>query len=435
MAIFDDDYLRKLMGPSAHSQLRWLTEPTFQEQIRKFGEPSPGMLAVQEQIRKLTEQSSDVYALREQMRRYADPAASGLLALQDQMRKFAQASSPGLLALQEQMRSVTEQTSALLERQEHLRRQMEPSLVAFREGIGRFAETSSAISQHIREAAERSSSVLSIYSQQMRSVADLPSNLLAFQNQMQLVAEQSASFRMALSAAGLAGKFPLATVIEPLFADRMVALARANGELSELLGSSFTLDAVATADEFLEEPPAPAAFIDFLDRLGAVIRDYLAAARSIGDLANLYQMTMLMLTAATFWYAMYSATSKDIDQLRTIAEQQNEAVVRQTEVMREEFRASRQQFSDKLDELTKAIQQLAADKAATFGPAAVYRVDRATPVKAERKMKSQTIGWIQVGQAVFVVARDKKWVQIEYTDLATGTSETGWVVKKYLKRL
>jgi hypothetical protein len=50
-------------------------------------------------------------------------------------------------------------------------------------------------------------------------------------------------------------------------------------------------------------------------------------------------------------------------------------------------------------------------------------------------MKSQTISWLQVGQAVFVVARDKKWVQIEYVNLFTGQSEKGWVVKKYLKRL
>ena len=50
-------------------------------------------------------------------------------------------------------------------------------------------------------------------------------------------------------------------------------------------------------------------------------------------------------------------------------------------------------------------------------------------------MKSQTIGWLIVGQAVFVIAREKKWVEIEFVDFATGQSEKGWVAKKYLKRL
>jgi hypothetical protein len=70
-----------------------------------------------------------------------------------------------------------------------------------------------------------------------------------------------------------------------------------------------------------------------------------------------------------------------------------------------------------------------------FGPAAVYKVKRAIPVKAERKIKSQTIGWLIVGQAVFVIAREKKWVEIEFIEFATGQSEKGWIVKKYPKRL
>jgi hypothetical protein len=125
---------------------------------------------------------------------------------------------------------------------------------------------------------------------------------------------------------------------------------------------------------------------------------------------------------------MHSATSVDIEKL-------TEAVERQTDVIKQEFQPSRQQFSLRLDEMTRAVQQLATDKARSLGPAAVYKVKAAIPVKVERKMKSQTIGWLIIGQAVFVIAREKKWVEIEFVDLASGKSETGWVVKKYLKRL
>jgi hypothetical protein len=138
---------------------------------------------------------------------------------------------------------------------------------------------------------------------------------------------------------------------------------------------------------------------------------------------------------AALLYAMHSATSDDIENLRATVKLETEAVDRQTDVIKQEFQSSRQQLSQKLDDVTKAIHQLATDKAATFRPTTLYRVDRAIPVKVERKMKSQTVGWLQVGQAVFVVTREKKWVEIEYVDLTTGQSGKGWVVKKYLKRL
>lgn len=411
-----------------------------QERIRRFTEPSAGLLAIHEQVRKFTEQSSGLLAVEEQIRRFAEPAASGLISLQEQIRNFTQASSPGLLALQEQIRQFTDQSSGLLAIREQMRMLEEPSpaILALREAVSRFAYAAPAIHSfrdEIRNVAERSASLLSTYSEQMRKVTEPPAGLLAFQEQMRLVAEQAASFRTALSAAGLAGHFPFATAVEPLFAERLVALARAQGELDDVLGSSFSVDAVATADRFLDAPPAPAAFIEFLDRLASVIRTYLAAARSISDLAHLYELVTLLLMAATFWYTMYAATTEDIEKLQASVDRQTLAIEGQTDAMRHEFRASRQQFAEKLDELTKSVHELAAKKASTFGPAAVYRVDHAVSVKAERKMKSQTIGWLQLGQAVFVVAWDKKWVQIEYTDLATGTSDTGWVVKKYLKRL
>lgn len=419
-----NDHLRRLMEPSVQEQIRRLTKPRFQEQMRNLFDPS-----IQNAMRQLAQPSSGLSALR---------PPSGLPALQEQMRKFAEP-SPGMLALQEQVRKFLEQTSNLHVLQEQFSKFAEPSpaVIAFRQQMRSLTASSSmlAIQEQMRTLAERSSSLLSAYNEQMLKVMEPPSYLLAMQEQLQTVAERTASFPTALFVAGLAGRFPTATVFEPLFAERLVNLARAEGELDALLGTSLAIDAVATADEIIVVSPVPGAFLEFLDRLGTVIRLYFEAARSIADLAHLNNVTSLVLTAATLWYVMQAATSEDIDKLRTTVDQQRETVDRQTDAMRQEFKTSRQQFAKKLEELTKTVQQLATSKAATFAPAAVYRVDRAIRVKAERKMKSQTISWLQVGQAVFVVARDKKWVQIEYVNLFTGQSEKGWVVKKYLKRL
>jgi DNA anti-recombination protein RmuC len=138
----------------------------------------------------------------------------------------------------------------------------------------------------------------------------------------------------------------------------LVNLARAEGELDALLGTSLAVDAVATADEIIVVSPVPGAFLEFLDRLGTAIRLYFEAARNIADLAHLYNVTSLVLTAVTLWYVMQAATSEDIDKLRTTVEQQRETVNRQTDAMRQEFKTSRQQFAEKLEELTKRSNSL-----------------------------------------------------------------------------
>jgi hypothetical protein len=70
-----------------------------------------------------------------------------------------------------------------------------------------------AIQEQLRTLAERSSSLLSAYNEQMLKVMEPPSYLLAMQEQLQTVAERTASFRSALFVAGLAGRFPTATVL------------------------------------------------------------------------------------------------------------------------------------------------------------------------------------------------------------------------------
>jgi hypothetical protein len=120
-------------------------------------------------------------------------------------------------------------------------------------------------------------------------------------------------------------------------------------------------DVASAADEFSEGPLA--SFLGFLEQLFSLIRSYVENAKSITDLAYLYQVANFALMVAALWYAMRSVTSDDIENLRATVKLQTEAVERQTDVIKQESHCSRQQFSLKLDETTRAIQQLATDKA------------------------------------------------------------------------
>jgi hypothetical protein len=286
------------------------------------------------------------------------------------------------------------------------------------------------LSPELTAAFKQTRNVFAIYGEQMRQAIEPLSQLVVSQEQLRTLAGQSSNFSAALSVAAAAGQFPTALAAEQLIAERAVASARSEGRLSDIVGTSLTIDVASAADEFTEG--SLPSLIDFLERLLSLIRSYVGSAQSIADLAHLHQVATFALTAVALWYAMHSATSDDIENLRATV---TEAVERQTDVIKQESQSSRQQFSQKLDEVIRAVQQLATDKAKSFGPAAVYKVKRAIPVKAERKMKSQTMGWLLVGQPVFVIAREKKWVEIEFVNFAIGKSAKGWVVKKYLKRL
>ncbi len=110
---------------------------------------------------------------------------------------------------------------------------------------------------------------------------------------------------------------------------------------------------------------------------------------------------------------MQSPNTEDIDKLRS-------SVDRQTDVIREEATASRLQMKEAISALSQSVQQMTAIKAAALGYAVPYRVKRAVPVKAAKAIKAETVGAISIGQVVFGLVYEKKWVRIEAVDLTTG---------------
>ena len=218
---------------------------------------------------------------------------------------------------------------------------------------------------------------------------------------------------------GAIDRFSHGIVLEQLFAEQLVVTAANENKLNDVAGASLAVD-VAAAERMIEAE-GPAGLSLFFDRLAASIRFHFERVQSLAELFHLYNTAMLIAATLAVWYAMDSATSDDVKAVQT--------------AIREEGRASRQQISSKFDELLRGINEHAARKSDMFKPATAYVVKRAIPIKSERRMKSATVGVLQVGQAVFRLHHHKNWIYVEGSDLLTGESVSGWVVKKYLERL
>ena len=191
------------------------------------------------------------------------------------------------------------------------------------------------LSPELTAAFKQTRNVIAIYGEQMRQVIEPLSQLVVSQEQLRTLAGQSSNFSAALSVAAAAGRFPTAIAAEQLIAERTVASARSEGRLSDIVGASLTIDVASAADEFTER--SLPSLIDFLERLLSLIRSYVGSAQSIVDLAHLYQVASFALTAFALWYAMHSATSDDIENLRATVKLQTEAVERQTDIIKQEF--------------------------------------------------------------------------------------------------
>jgi hypothetical protein len=166
----------------------------------------------------------------------------------------------------------------------------------------------------------------------------------------------------------------------------------------------------------------------FVDSLYDAISDHIQAAPSIAELFKIHYLITTLISAAALYYAVQSANTEDVDKLRS-------SVDLQTGVIREEAMTSRLQMQEAISALSQSAQQMIALKAAALGYAVPYRVKRAVPVKAAKSMKAATVGAISIGQVVFVLGYDKKWVRIEAVDLTSSEKVSGWVVKKNLKRI
>ena len=60
---------------------------------------------------------------------------------------------------------------------------------------------------------------------------------------------------------------------------------------------------------------------------------------------------------------------------------------------------------------------------------------RQIPVRLLNDLKSKTIATLRMGAVVHLCQKNKKWMEIEWTDAETGVALKGWALSKHLKRV
>ena len=162
----------------------------------------------------------------------------------------------------------------------------------------------------------------------------------------------------------------------------------------------------------------------FLNKISSTIRKYLSAAHSAPELAGLIQVNMLILTTASVYYAQHSASTEDIKELgKTI------------ESRAEDFKTKTEEIDRQFNELLADMEQIVEAKHQDLPPRRLYEASRRIAVKVEQKMRSENVGVVDIGDRVSIIKVDKKWIQFDFFDYATGKASRGWAIKKYFKRL
>ena len=259
-------------------------------------------------------------------------------------------------------------------------------------------------------------------SSHLKAFRDAPDSLKMLAARDVLADGLSTSDRLRISGALLGA--PPRAVRTSLIANEVVAVAKADGRLADFVGESFIFDAMA-ADSVLEAGESvESGLAAFFGVITAVIRKYLSAVNSVPELAGLTQLAMLVLTAAALHYAEQAPSAQDVQEIGTKIESR-------TIETRRSFDALERQFN----ELLQSVQQLTLSKQQELAPRRLYVVRRAVDVKAERNMRSETVGRIEAGDKVSIIRIDKKWIEFNYFDYTLGRASKGWAVKKYFDRL
>jgi hypothetical protein len=219
------------------------------------------------------------------------------------------------------------------------------------------------------------------------------------------------------------------TLASTLLAERVVSQARAAGDLSGIVGHSLVLDSLVSADfsPEMSEADFVATATSYLEKIIEGIRKYLATVQTLPALLGIDQQVVLLLTTLlSLYYTSQSATSSDINDLKG-------AINHQTDVI-QRVQQSRQQFELKFRDVLAIAEQLIQEKRSQVLPLPLYIAQRAVPVKANRNMRSQTVGIVTAGSTAAIHNFDGKWIEIEFFDFVRGGSSRGWVTKKNFKR-
>ncbi|WP_438043074.1 hypothetical protein [Sorangium sp. So ce128] len=239
----------------------------------------------------------------------------------------------------------------------------------------------------------------------------------------------------AIAAVGLAGRFDVGLTSAAVAVARFLEDEAENeeSEIESTRGESVLVDAIAEVGTFAQQA-ASASPEDIqkhvavaLEAVASKFAERLAAAKPTErvSLINLLGLVVAVISALAAVY--YGQVAKDAgDSSTQDAVELRAAISRASERQVDELK----QMRSSVDRLTEEIN--IADSNDTSN---MWVVERTVNVMSGKSTKSAKVAELYPNQVVATVQVEHKWIRVEYYDYLNDISRTGWILKKYMRRL
>ena len=164
-----------------------------------------------------------------------------------------------------------------------------------------------------------------------------------------------------------------------------------------------------------------------LQTIVSKLADRLALAKPAERVPILNLLSLLVTTIGVLVAVYYGQVTKDAGDSSSHEAAELRAVnARASETQVEELKRLRASTDRLIQNITSADEDDATD---------LWVIQRTARVTSRKGPKAPKLVTLYPNQVVSVVRLEGKWGRIEYYDYVTDTSRTGWILKKYMRRL
>lgn len=128
---------------------------------------------------------------------------------------------------------------------------------------------------------------------------------------------------------------------------------------------------------------------------------------------------------------LYHNSSQTISELRVEGQNQAAAIEKNVDELAKQSEDREKTIILKFDELNAKFDRLLEEAHESI----FYIVRRPVPLNTERRYSGLTVTWLMPGQEVELVERHGKWIKVIAYDVVEEQCQSGWVLKKYLRRI
>ncbi|WP_438028237.1 hypothetical protein [Sorangium sp. So ce233] len=240
----------------------------------------------------------------------------------------------------------------------------------------------------------------------------------------------------AIAAVGLAGRFDLGLTSAAVAVARFLEdeADKEEGEVEGARGQSVLVDAIAEVGTFAQQaacasPEDIQKYVAVaLEAVDSKFAERLASAKPAERMSLVNLLMFVLAVIGTLATVYFGQVAKDAaDSSTHDAVELRAAISRASERQVDELK----QIRSSVDRLAEKINITTDDD----GMSGMWVVERAAKVMSGKSTKSVKVAELYPNQVVATVQVEHKWVRVEYYDYVNDVSRTGWVLKKYLRRL